>query len=131
MCNVKDMIVAIIGAFIGLLIVEFLFRYFIGTTIVLWQLVGYTLALAIVFGTIFTFLTDSLHLTKHWFRGLKLGVFYGAISSLPLGIASYFLTSQAFVTIAVSIVFALVEYGVAGATAMYALAKYGTKKRRR
>ena len=137
MCKPKDMIVAFIGGLIGLLIVEFtlgwvLTDFFKASPIAdaavgLWHVIGYAVGAAIVFGAIFALLAGNMRVTRHWFKGIKLGVLYGVIVMFPWAIMTFFFTIQSSTYIAVTTIYGLIEYAVAGLIAMVLLAKFGTK----
>ena len=138
MCKPKDMIVAFIGAFIGLIIVEFTLGWafldvFKASPVYagagLGGILGFAIGTALVFGYFFTYMADAMKVKRRWISGFKLGVFFGLIAMLPWTIMAYFLTTFDFTYIIITTIYGLVEFGVAGLFAMFLLAKFGTKKK--
>ena len=138
MCKPRDMIVAFIGAFIGLVIVEFTLGWLMmdwfkannplaDAAVGLAHLFGFILGSAIIFGAIFALLVSAMKVKKTWMRGIKLGLLYGVIVMLPWAIMAFFLTTLDFNYLAVSTIYGLIEYSAAGLVAMVLLQKFGTK----
>ena len=139
MCKPKDMLVAFIGAFIGITVVEFTLGWLLmdffkannpltDAAAGMAHLFGYIIGSAIIFGAIFALLVANMRVRKHWFKGVKVGILYGLIASLPWVMMAFFLATYDFTYLTVSTVYVLIEYAVAGLVAMVLLKKFGTKK---